>query len=36
MSESTWNIITDSLGLLRDAASLVSDANVGAPTPCSA
>ncbi len=35
MSESTWNIITDSLGLLRGAASLVSDANAGAPTPCS-
>jgi uncharacterized protein (TIGR03086 family) len=36
MSESTWNVITDSLALLDNAAMLVSDANVGAPTPCSA
>ena len=36
MSESTWNVITDSLGLLRNAAALISDANAGAPTPCSA
>ena len=36
MSENTWNVITDSLGLLRDAAALITDANAGAPTPCSA
>ena len=36
MPENTWNVITDSLGLLDNAATLVSDANAGAPTPCSA
>ena len=36
MSENTWNVITDSLGLLHDAAMLISDANADAPTPCSA
>jgi uncharacterized protein (TIGR03086 family) len=36
MSDSTWNVITDSLGLLRNAATLISDANANAPTPCSA
>ncbi len=36
MTENTWNVITDSLGLLRNAAMLISDANAGAPTPCSA
>ena len=36
MSENTWNVITDSLGLLRNAAALINDANAGAPTPCSA
>jgi uncharacterized protein (TIGR03086 family) len=36
MSENTWTVITDSLGLLRNAAALISDANAGAPTPCSA
>ena len=36
MSENNWNVITDSLGLLHDAAMLISDANAGAPTPCSA
>ncbi len=36
MSENPWNVITDSLGLLRNAAMLISDANAGAPTPCSA
>jgi hypothetical protein len=35
MPENTWNVITDSLGLLRDAAALISDANRQAPTPCS-
>jgi uncharacterized protein (TIGR03086 family) len=35
MPENTWNVITESLGLLRDAAALVSDANREAPTPCS-
>ena len=35
MSENTWTVITDSLGLLRNAAALISDANAGAPTPCS-
>jgi uncharacterized protein (TIGR03086 family) len=35
MPESTWNVITDSLGLLRNAAALISDANREAPTPCS-
>jgi uncharacterized protein (TIGR03086 family) len=34
MPENTWNVITGSLGLLRDAAALVSDANRQAPTPC--
>jgi uncharacterized protein (TIGR03086 family) len=36
MSENTWNVITDSLGLLHNAAVLISDANADAPTPCSA
>ena len=36
MSKNTWNVITDSLDLLRNAAALISDANVDAPTPCSA
>ena len=36
MTESTWNVITDSLSLLRNAAMLVSGANADAPTPCSA
>jgi len=36
MPENTWNVITDSLGLLRNAAMLVSDADADAPTPCSA
>ena len=36
MSENTWTVITDSLGLLRNAAALITDANAGAPTPCSA
>jgi uncharacterized protein (TIGR03086 family) len=36
MPENTWNVITDSFGLLHSAAMLVSDANAGAPTPCSA
>jgi uncharacterized protein (TIGR03086 family) len=36
MPENTWNVITDSLGLLRNAAALISDANAGAPTPCRA
>jgi uncharacterized protein (TIGR03086 family) len=35
MSEHTWNVITDSLELLRNAAALISDANRDAPTPCS-
>jgi uncharacterized protein (TIGR03086 family) len=35
-TENTWNVITDSLGLLRNAAALISDANADAPTPCSA
>ena len=35
MPENTWNVITDSLGLLRDAAALISDANRQVPTPCS-
>ncbi len=35
MSSNTWNVITDSLGLLRDAAGLITDANRDAPTPCS-
>jgi uncharacterized protein (TIGR03086 family) len=35
MPESTWNVITDSLDLLRNAAALISDANHEAPTPCS-
>ena len=36
MPENTWNVISDSLDLLHNAAMLVSDANAGAPTPCSA
>jgi uncharacterized protein (TIGR03086 family) len=36
MSENTWNVITDSLGLLHNAAALINDANADAPTPCSA
>ncbi len=36
MPDNTWTVITDSLGLLRNAAALISDANAGAPTPCSA
>ena len=36
MSENTWNVITSSLDLLRNAAVLVNDANGDAPTPCSA
>jgi uncharacterized protein (TIGR03086 family) len=35
MPENTWNVITDSLDLLRVAAALISDANRQAPTPCS-
>jgi len=33
--ESTWNVITGSLDLLRNAAALISDANGDGPTPCS-
>lgn len=36
MSENTWNVITDSLDLLHDAAMLIGGANAGAPTPCTA
>jgi uncharacterized protein (TIGR03086 family) len=36
MPENTWNVITDSLSLLRSAAMRISDANADAPTPCSA
>jgi uncharacterized protein (TIGR03086 family) len=35
MPENTWNVITSSLDLLRNAAALVNDANRDAPTPCS-
>ena len=35
MPENTWNVITDSLDLLRNAAALIGDANGEAPTPCS-
>jgi uncharacterized protein (TIGR03086 family) len=35
MPENTWNVITGSLDLLRNAADLVNDANREAPTPCS-
>src|ERR1700722_5572743 len=35
MPENTWNVITDSLDLLRNSAALISDANGEAPTPCS-
>lgn len=34
MTESSWNVITDSLDLLRHAAARISDANDDAPTPC--
>jgi uncharacterized protein (TIGR03086 family) len=35
MPENTWNVITESLDLLRTAAASISDANREAPTPCS-
>ena len=35
MSDNTWNVISDSLYLLRNAAALITDANREAPTPCS-
>ena len=35
MPENTWNVITDSLDLLRSAAALIGDSNGEAPTPCS-
>jgi uncharacterized protein (TIGR03086 family) len=35
MSESTWNVIIDSLDLLRNAAAGITDANGDGPTPCS-
>jgi uncharacterized protein (TIGR03086 family) len=35
MPENTWNVITGSLDLLRNAAALLNDANREAPTPCS-
>ena len=34
MTESSWNVITDSLDLLRHAAARISDANDDAPTSC--
>lgn len=34
MPENTWNVITESLDLLRNAAAGISDANREAPTPC--
>jgi uncharacterized protein (TIGR03086 family) len=36
MSEQTWNVITESLNLLRTAAAAITDTNREAPTPCSA
>ena len=35
MSGNTWNVISQSLGLLRGAAAAVSDSDRDAPTPCS-
>jgi uncharacterized protein (TIGR03086 family) len=35
MSENTWNVISDSLDLLRNAAAQISVANSDARTPCS-
>ena len=35
MPENTWNVVTDSLDLLRNAAALISDANREAPSTCS-
>ena len=35
MSENTWNVIAESLDLLRNAAAQINDANREAPTPCS-
>lgn len=35
-TENTWNVITDSLGLLHNAAMLITEANADAPTPCTA
>jgi uncharacterized protein (TIGR03086 family) len=35
MPENTWNVITDSLDLLRNAAAQIGDAGREAPTPCS-
>jgi uncharacterized protein (TIGR03086 family) len=36
MPEQTWNVITESLDLLRTAAAAITDTNRKAPTPCSA
>ena len=33
-TETSWNIITESLGLLAAAAAMISEANQEAPTPC--
>jgi uncharacterized protein (TIGR03086 family) len=35
MTAPTWNVITESLDLLRAAAASISDADRDAPTPCS-
>ena len=34
MPDNTWNVITESLGLLKNASAPISDANGDAPTPC--
>src|ERR1700682_5710696 len=36
MPEQTWDVITESLALLRAAAAAITDSNRAAPTPCSA
>jgi uncharacterized protein (TIGR03086 family) len=34
MPDDTWNVITESLGLLKNASAPISDANGDTPTPC--
>ena len=34
MPETTWDVINDSLGLLKAAAAMIGNANRKAPTPC--
>jgi hypothetical protein len=34
MTAQPWNVITESIDLLRAAAAAISDASRGAPSPC--